>query len=231
VTTAAVFFDLDDTLLDDIGAQAVYLTQLFDAWRAHLPHADVAGFCAAWRAALDHHFDRHLRGELSFPEQRRERIRDVFQAPLGDDDCDARAREFLAAYEASWRLFDDVIPALDALADRPLGVITNGLDLQQRDKLARTGIVDRFRVIVTSDASKLSKPDPRIFHHAAAAIGARPERCVHVGDDWRRDVEGATAAGFRAIWLDRERSRGSSDPPMCGSVTTIESLLNLVGQV
>src|SRR5688572_32811454 len=105
-----VFFDLDDTLLDDIGAQAVYLAQLHAAWRAHLPHPDAAAFCTAWRAALDHHFERHLRGELSFVEQRRQRIRDVFQAPLSDDDCDARTREFLAAYEANWRLFDDVIP-------------------------------------------------------------------------------------------------------------------------
>jgi putative hydrolase of the HAD superfamily len=229
VTSAAVFFDLDDTLLDDTGAQDAYLAELFVAWHPQLPHADAAAFGEAWRTALDFHFERHLRGELSFLEQRRERIRDVFQARLSDGDCDVRTREFLNAYEASWRLFDDVVPALDALANRRLGIITNGLEPQQRDKLTRTGIVDRFAVIVTSDATKLSKPDPRIFHHAAAAIGARPEQCVHVGDDWKRDVEGATAAGFRALWLDRGvRSHGSSDPPQ---VTRIESLMNLVGRV
>src|SRR5688500_19012295 len=224
-----VFFDLDDTLLDDIGAQAVYLAQLQAAWRAHLPHPDAAAFCTAWRAALDHHFERHLRGELSFVEQRRQRIRDVFQAPLSDDDCDARTRGFLAAYEANWRLFDDVIPALDALAHRPLGVITNGLEPQQRDKLARTGVVDRFRVIVTSDATRLPKPDPRIFHHAAAAIGARPGQCVHVGDDWKRDVEGAAAAGFRAIWLDRAAHSRGSDPG--GPVARIATLRELVALI
>ena len=74
---------------------------------------------------------------MSFQEQRRERIRDVFQGRLADADCDARTHEFLEAYEASWRLFEDVIPALDALADRPLGVITNGLDAQQRDRPVR----------------------------------------------------------------------------------------------
>jgi len=163
---------------------------------------------------------------LSFQEQRRERIRDVFQGRLADADCDARTHEFLEAYEASWRLFEDVIPALDALADRPLGVITNGLDAQQRDKLTRTGIVDRFAVIVTSDATKLSKPDPRIFHHAAAALGARAADCVHVGDDWKRDVEGATAAGFRPIWLVRAGRLQAAHP-----VPTIESLMNLVGLV
>ena len=152
----------------------------------------------------------------------------MFRTRLSDADCDELTGEFLQIYEANWRLFDDVVPALDRLAHLPLGVITNGLDAQQRQKLELLGIADRFKVIVTSDATKLSKPDPRIFHHAAAAIGARPEQCVHVGDDWRRDVEGATAAGFRAIWLDRVRSRGPSGPP---HVETIESLMNLVGRV
>jgi putative hydrolase of the HAD superfamily len=225
MTEGPLFFDLDDTLLDDTGAQQAYLAQLFIAWRPGLPHADETAFIRAWRTALDYHFERHLRGELSFVEQRRERVRDVFQARLADEDCDARTCEFLEAYEASWALFDDVIPALDALAHRPLGVITNGQDAQQRQKLELLGIANRFKVIVTSDASKLSKPDPRIFHHAAAAIGARPEQCVHIGDDWRRDVEGATAAGFRAIWLDRGARRPASDPG--GSCSRIATLCEL----
>jgi len=226
-----VFFDLDDTLLDDTGAKRAYLPQLFMAWRHRLPHSDESAFDEAWISALDLHFERHLRGELSFVEQRRERFRDVFRARLSDADCDELTREFLRIYEANWRLFDDVVPALDRLAHLPLGVITNGLDAQQRQKLELLGIANRFKVIVTSDASKLSKPDPRIFHHAAAAIGARPEQCAHVGDDWSRDVEGAAAAGFRAIWLDRSvRGRESADPSR-RTVLRIESLLNLVEHI
>jgi len=148
-----VFFDLDDTLLDDTGAKRAYLPRLFAAWRHRLPHSDESAFDEAWSAALDLHFERHLRGELSFVEQRRERFRDVFKARLDDADCDELIREFLRIYEANWRLFDDVVPALDALANRRLGIITNGLEPQQRDKLTHTGIVDRFAVIVTSLAA------------------------------------------------------------------------------
>jgi len=107
-----------------------------------------------------------------------------------------------------------------------VGVITNGFDRQQRQKLHSVGIHDRFKVIVTSDALKLSKPDPRIFHHAAASLRLRPEECVHVGDDLERDVQGAAAAGFRPIWL--VRGRGPAGPP---HVETIESLMKLVGRV
>lgn len=223
---SAIFFDLDDTLLDDRGAQQAYLAQVYAAWRDHLPHSEDE-FPAKWRTALQHHFDRHIRGELSYVAQRRERIRDVFQAPLlSDDEADARMREFLDIYEASWRLFDDVRPVLDALSDRPLGVITNGTVAQQHAKLARMGIADRFALVLTSEAAGVGKPDPRIFNEAAARLRLSARECVHVGDDWERDVEGSRRAGFRAVWLDRRQDNESNalDP----DVTRIASLQELL---
>ena len=136
-------------------------------------------------------------------------------------------REFLDIYESSWRLFDDVLPVLDALGDRPLGVITNGADRQQRGERERMGIADRFAVVLTSETAGLGKPDPRIFVQAATRLNASPEHCVHVGDDWTRDVEGARRAGFAAIWLDRRRERDhdiARDP----AVRCIGSLADLV---
>jgi putative hydrolase of the HAD superfamily len=223
----AIFFDLDDTLLDDRGAQIAYLPQVYAAWRDRLPHSEEA-FPETWRSALQHHFDRHIRGEISYEAQRRERIRDVFQAPtLSDEEADLRMREFLEIYESSWRLFDDVIPVLDALIDRPLGIITNGTDVQQRGKLERTGIADRFAVILTSEAVGVGKPDLRIFVQAAETMNIAPGRCVHVGDDWMRDVEGARGAGFRAVWVDRHRRNDCSDPAVA-CITTLADLCPLL---
>ena len=226
-----IFFDLDDTLLDDRGAQSAYLPLVYAAWRDRLPHAEHE-FPTVWRTALQHHFDRHVRGELTHDEQRRARIRDVFQAPsLTDADADRLMREFLDIYQASWRLFDDVLPVLDALGDRPLGVITNGTELQQRGKLERMGIADRFEVILTSETAGLGKPDPRIFVQAAARLNAPPDGCVHVGDDWLRDVEGARGAGFRAVWLDRRHSGETSyEDRSVMRINTLTQLLHIVGE-
>ena len=224
---AAVFFDLDDTLLDDRGAQDTYLAEVFAIWREALPHG-ATDFPRVWRRALQHHFDRHIRGELSYQAQRRERIRDVFQSPsLPDDECDNRMREFLECYEASWRLFDDVLPTLDALRERPLGVITNGVNEQQHAKLNRMGIADRFAVVLTSEAAGIGKPDPRIFEQAAARLNAAPDRCIHVGDDWSRDVEGARRAGFGAVWLDRRNADAPRDPHV-SRIKTLTDLLRLL---
>jgi HAD superfamily hydrolase (TIGR01509 family) len=57
-------------------------------------------------------------------------------------------------------------------------------------------------LVVDSGVVGFEKPDPRIFHHAAAALGIEPREAVHVGDLYSVDVLGARAAGARAILLD-----------------------------
>ena len=48
-----------------------------------------------------------------------------------------------------------------------------------------------------------AKPERAIFEHALALAGVGAERAWHVGDDLRDDVEGARAAGIRAVLLAR----------------------------
>ena len=45
----AIFFDLDDTLLDDRGAQTAYLPLVYAAWSDRLPQAEGAsGFATSF---------------------------------------------------------------------------------------------------------------------------------------------------------------------------------------
>jgi beta-phosphoglucomutase-like phosphatase (HAD superfamily) len=48
-----------------------------------------------------------------------------------------------------------------------------------------------------------SKPHPDVFLHAAAAMGASPERCCVV-EDSPLGVEAAVAAGMRVLGFARE---------------------------
>lgn len=203
----AILFDLDDTLLDDAGAQDVYLPALHAAWRDRLPH-DEPAFRRVWAEALDRHFPRYLSGELTFIGQRRARMRDVFVTPdLSDDDADAAVAEFLATFERSWRLFPDVVPTLDALRGTPLAIVTNGHEAQQVRKLERMGIRDRFAVVVASDTAGAAKPERRMFEVACAALGVPPSACAFVGNDFACDVVGPRAAGLTPIWLRRDGGR------------------------
>jgi putative hydrolase of the HAD superfamily len=62
-----------------------------------------------------------------------------------------------------------------------------------------------------SEEAGVSKPDPRIFEMALERANARAGEAVMVGDSWANDVEGARAAGIRAVWFNRD-GRLAPDP-------------------
>jgi putative hydrolase of the HAD superfamily len=222
-----ILFDVDDTLLDD----ATATREAVDALREHLElGVPVLEFRTRWFDSLRRHFARYITGQVDFQEQRRARIRDALAADLSDLDADEIFDVYLSVYEQKWALFADVLPCLDALGAHRLGIVSNGNAQQQRRKLSRLGIVDRFSCVVVSEDCGWAKPDARIFARACELGNATPPNVVHVGD--RRDIDalGAARAGLRAVWLDR----CGSDPAEQVSLditrlTTLAELPTLVG--
>ena len=50
----------------------------------------------------------------------------------------------------------------------------------------------------------VAKPDPRIFHAAAAQLSLAAEEVLHVGDDATTDVLGAMNAGMQTAWVNTQ---------------------------
>jgi putative hydrolase of the HAD superfamily len=92
---------------------------------------------------------------------------------------------------------------LDGLSDCQLGIVTNGQGNQQRLKLERTGIRDRFDCVVISEEHGKAKPHPALFQRACSYLGQEPGRSVFVGDIYELDAIGARRAGLVGVWLDR----------------------------
>jgi putative hydrolase of the HAD superfamily len=105
---------------------------------------------------------------------------------------------------ATYRLFDDVRPALDELDGRGLrlGVVSN-FEPWLQDVLALEGIADRFAAVAISGVLGVAKPDPQIFKAALAEAGADPAATVHVGDQPGNDVAAARAVGITPVLIDR----------------------------
>ena len=112
----------------------------------------------------------------------------------------------------AWRVFDDVLPTLDRLATLgiKLGVVSNW-DERLRPLLAELKLADYFEAIVVSCEVGFPKPSRVIFDTAAEKLALPPTAILHVGDSATRDVEGARAAGFQAIWLQRSGLGKSGD--------------------
>ena len=97
-------------------------------------------------------------------------------------------------------LYDDALLALEFLAARyPLVALSNG-----NADIARIGLGRYFSASISAQTFGVAKPDPRIFHAAAEAVGAAPEHTLHIGDDPALDVAGALTAGMQAVWLSRD---------------------------
>ena len=205
MTLAAVVFDLDGTLFD----HPVSARRALDAWLADRGVTPTDELAAAWLAAEERHFAAWREGRVSFPEQRRGRLRDVLPLlgeAVGDDAAlDAVFAGYLAAYERAWVGYDDVDAALAAVQDLGLvtAVLTNGMEDQQRAKLAHLGLLDRVGPVFTAERLGVTKPRPEAFLRVCEALGLPPERVLYVGDEHEVDVLGARAAGLRAVHLDR----------------------------
>jgi putative hydrolase of the HAD superfamily len=207
----AALFDLDGTLMDHDAARSAALQAHLGGWLPGLEADELARLEIEWQRLEAIHFDEYTRGECTFTEQRRRRMRGIRavleREPAADLTADAWFAAYLRHYRAAWRAFDDVLPALSALEKAhpsiALGVVTNGEGEPQRAKLAAIGLGERFPVVVASGEAGVAKPEAEIFRLACERLGVQPAQAAHVGDRLDLDAEGAAAAGLRGVWLDR----------------------------
>lgn len=130
-------------------------------------------------------------------------------------------------YAARWRAYDDVVPALERLAERGIktGIISNW-DRRLRSILVGLGLHELLDAVISSAMVGLHKPDPRIFLLACERIGVAPEESAHVGDHYYADVLGATVSGMRPVMIDR---RGAPAPEGLASLETLDRLEEVLG--
>jgi putative hydrolase of the HAD superfamily len=133
--------------------------------------------------------------------------------------------EYYAGGQA-WDCFPEVPGVLDALRCRgcALAVVSN-FDSRLPGILGELGIGPRLDAIIYSSRAGSAKPDPAIFRQALAALGAAPERAIHVGDNAGADLGGARAAGMSGLLVRRHPAPGAV------SATTIRSLKELISRV
>ena len=213
---AAVFFDLDGTLVSErtgvreartaVGARLIKL----GAWsRPASAFADTIEMVISgiledndWQWPLWLHADEWLKRSLA-----------VAEVTVSEDEF----RELASVYRNER---SDRAAAIDgwpeALAAArlhgPVGLITNFNDgPMQREKIRGAGLEGQFDGVYISGEVGVWKPEPAIFEHAANDLGVDPSDCVHIGNNIESDVLGALAAGMRAVFVeedDRERPPG-----------------------
>jgi FMN phosphatase YigB (HAD superfamily) len=101
-----------------------------------------------------------------------------------------------------------------------IGIVSNNVLDEQQEKLLVCGLGQFVDELVVSGEVGVSKPDSLIFHTALNRLRVTPNETVMVGDSWIADIEGARAAGIRAIWFNPS---GSAPPYARAQVEQLQS--------
>jgi putative hydrolase of the HAD superfamily len=134
---------------------------------------------------------------------------------------DAAMREEQVAWWDGIHVAPDAPATLRTLREHGLrlGICSNApyRPASMREQLAHVGLLPLVDAAVFSGEVGWRKPSPRIFAAALQALGAEPATTVHVGDRVREDVDGAHAAGMRAIRLREHHD----DPDLEGRAAAV----------
>lgn len=210
----AVTFDVTHTLLHVPRLGEIYAEVLVRHGVEIDPEAASRLFSVVWQemaCSADPGRDRfsgHSEGERGWWRRLLERMCEHLGAPPPSRFAAAELFHRFATAEA-YEVYLDVPGSLAKLREEGLrlGAISNW-DHRLPGVLEAVGLARLLDAIVYSSKAGVEKPDFRIFHQAASELGIEPGAALHVGDGRLEDVEGAVAAGMRALHLTRNSGGG-----------------------
>ena len=181
---AAVFFDLDGTLVDTADDLAAPVNHMREARGLKpLPLEEYRPFASAGSRGLLHI---------------------GLGATTDDPDYPALRTEFLNRYEQEIavhsRLFDGMPELLAWLEANGIrwGVITNKLEYLVRRLVQQLGLGHRVALAYGGDTAPRAKPWPDPLKMALQETGLTARQCVYIGDDLR-DIQAAHAVDMPAV--------------------------------
>lgn len=189
----ALVFDLDDTLYPEhqfvlSGFRAV------DSWL--MQNRGISGFLP-------------IAAQL-FHAGHRGNIFDQALTELGTTTTPEHVKELVNVYrehKPRLSLHEDARWALDHFsAQAPLGLITDGYLITQKNKVEALGIAHYFAALVFSDEHGRDcwKPSAVPYQRCMGVLNSQGEDCIYVGDNPSKDFVTAKALGWKTIQISRE---------------------------
>jgi 2-haloacid dehalogenase len=191
---AVYVFDAYGTLLDVHSAVAKYAARIGE---------DAARFSEVWRAKqLEYTWTLSLMQRCEPFWQLTERALDLAFARFPQVDRALRA-PLLDAYRALGA-YDDAALTLDALraAGAKTAVLSNGDPAMLGAAFDAAGLSLKLDRLLSAQEVGVFKTDPRVYQLVLDSFHVACEDVFFVSSN-RWDVAGATAFGFRAVWINR----------------------------
>ena len=158
-----------------------------------------------FQAEIAYYLEHNLEGrDPASLDDLRDRCSAVLHEALRSEGLDRAAVREAMLSSLRFSAFPDAPPALEEL--RSFGqrlVVASNWDCSLPEVLERVGLAPLVDDVVASAVVGAAKPDARLFKAALAAAGCSPAEALYAGDSLDTDVDGAQAAGIRAVLVDR----------------------------
>ncbi|WP_169908419.1 HAD family hydrolase [Metabacillus halosaccharovorans] len=225
----AVFFDLDDTLYD----QLLPFEKALINQQIELEKSQIVPFYKQVRYYSDVLWKLHVKGSLNLEELRIERLTSACK-DFGILLSKEKAIAIQERYEYEQKIitpFSEIPSLLKSLQDKGkvVGVITNGPVAHQMKKLIALGIdriIPEERIFI-SDGIGIAKPDKRVFEYVQTKLNLTPSKCLYIGDTWENDIVPPIEAGWKCIWFNHRKRKPQTHHHPNETVTEIDELLQL----
>jgi 2-haloacid dehalogenase len=217
-----LLFDADGTLFDYDRAERTALERALK----QIGVSFNPGHLSTYRQINQGLWQRVEKGELTPGVVKVRRFELLLEAIQAAHSPDALSASYLQCLADCSELVADAEAVLGALHKTyRIAILTNGLTVVQRGRLARSAIRHHISDIIISEEIGAAKPAKEFFDTAFARLGHPSKREVlMIGDGWASDIQGAVQYGIDACWYNPGRK---PRPAHCEITREIASLREL----
>ena len=99
-------------------------------------------------------------------------------------------------------LYPDALPALEAMRDRKLAILSNGSPDMLNALVRNTGLDRMLDATISVDAKKTFKPSPEVYTLIESSLNTAPSDVLFISSNpW--DACGAKSFGLNVAWIER----------------------------
>ncbi len=170
------------------------------------------------------------KGQLSSAEVKWIRFKQFFEH-IGKNEDPHRANEiYLDHLVNHFRFVEGAQEVIEYLnSSYQLGVVTNGLQHVQRARLKRSGIEEKFDVIVISEEIGKAKPQKEYFDEVFKRMNfPGNEKVLIVGDNLSSDIKGGIDYGIDTCWYNHDKVKGTNSLKPTFEIEDLKMLIDIL---
>ncbi|MFB6453822.1 YjjG family noncanonical pyrimidine nucleotidase [Chitinophaga sp. Hz27] len=195
----AIFFDVDDTLLNFKSSSKSALTKAFETQELLLTDAIFETFCEVDQAL----WAKQKQRLISVQEVIDTRFGQFFERLNIHHSAKEMNDSYMQNLYKEYSLEPQALEVVQYLNPKyPLYVASNGYLAMQQSRLKLAGLIQSFADLYVSDDIGFEKPDNRFFEEAMHRSKLKSEEILFVGDSLEADITGAATSNIATCWYN-----------------------------